>query len=228
LDRAERAADFIVELVALNEKNFEDGKMLFVRDSESGRLVTDFPENERLNFCIDTETIKQPSWVIGTCIALLADLYIVNRKDAYLDAALKLSEFDARCDHRQLFWPSKCKCGWGEAELYRVTADPVHRRLAADVARVTFMGAQAANGAWSQMYYPLREDGVWREAVYGGPESHVPATLPDDGSYGPLSPHEITGEFMGELGRTKAAFQDVLYRLQAARIAFERDLRLKG
>lgn len=228
MERAEKAGDFIVELVALNEHHLEAGKMFFVRDPQSGNLIMDFPGDERLNFYIDTETTKQPSWVTGTCIALLADLYAINDNQIYLDAALKLAEFEARCDYRQLFWPSKCKSGWGEAELYRVTADPLHRRLAADVARVTFMGAQLPQGCWSRMYYPVKEEGAWRKAVYGGPERDVPENLPDDGTYGRLSPHEITGEFMGELGRIKAAFQDVLHRLQEAKRTCERDMTLKG
>ena len=228
LDKAEKAGDFIVELVELNAKHFEADRMFFVRDPQGGNLITEFSEDVRLNFYIDTKTIKQPSWVTGTCIALLADLYAINKNRTCLDAACKLADFEARCDYRQLFWPSKCKCGWGEAELYRVTADPMHRKLAADVARVTFLDAQLPHGGWSHMFYPVKEDGGWRKAVYGGPERSVPENLPDDGSYGRLSSHEITGEFMGELGRIKVAFQDVLHRLRYAKRECERDTRLRG
>ena len=38
----------------------------------------------------------------------------------------------------------------------------------------------------------------------------VPKTLPDDGSWARLSGHEITGEFLGEMGRTLACFKVAL------------------
>jgi hypothetical protein len=38
----------------------------------------------------------------------------------------------------------------------------------------------------------------------------VPSTLPDDGSFAWLSGHEISGEFLGEMGRTLKVFKAAL------------------
>ena len=102
---------------------------------------------------------------------------------------------------------------WGMAELYRITALPEHRELCANVNRTTFMNAQLDCGGWPDMYYPLREDGVWRKVVYARANRNVPQSLPDDGSYAWLAGQELTGEFVGEMGRSRSAFQEVLVAL---------------
>lgn len=230
VDEAKKAGDWVADLVELNAPYLaqDEPRLYYKRKRDSGELVTAVPPGQRMNTLIDTKTVKQPSWVTGTCMALLADLYEVTENRRYLTAALELAEFEAKCDYQLLFWPSKCKVGWGASEVYRVTADPAHRRVAANVARVTFMGSQRPDGSWSHMFYPLRDTGAWREVVYGDPYVPAPACIEDDGSYCWLSSHEITGEFLGELGRTRAAFSDVLARLRARRDACENGLDLAG
>ena len=223
LDEAKKAGDWVAEMVELNEPYLaqEVPTLYYTRRRDSGELVTDVPPDGRMNTLIDTKTIKQPSWVTGTCMALLADLYAVTESSRYLEAALKLAEFEKQCDEGLLFWPSKCKVGWGAAQLYRLTADPEHRKIAANVARVTFMAAQRADGSWSHMFYPLKDTGAWRTVVYSGPGASVPETLPDAGTHCWLSSYEITGEFLGELGRTRACFSEVLACLRARRDEME-------
>jgi hypothetical protein len=223
-----RAGDWVAELVSLNEKHLKGNppRIYYKRERDSGRLVTRFAKGQRANTLVDAVTVKQPSWVSGTCMALLADLYMATKKPRYLGAALKLAEFERACSPELLFWPSKCKVAWGAAELYRITADPAHRKIAADVCRVTFMDQQLPHGGWSHLFYPLRDTGAWRKVVYCGPDRDVPKTIRQDGSWGLLSGQEITGEFLGEMGRARAAFQIVLGRLEAQRAAYERKLRL--
>ncbi|MBM4078078.1 MAG: hypothetical protein FJ278_00140 [Planctomycetes bacterium] len=230
MDPATRAGDWVAELVELNGKHLkaDPPRFFYKRERDTGKLVTKFAKGQRMNTMIDTVTVKQPSWVTGTCMALLADLYAVTKKQRYLDAALKLGEFEKACDPKLLFWPSKCKVGWGAAELYRVTCDPAHRKIAAAVARTTFMDQQLPHGGWSHMFYPLCDEGEWRKVVYSGPNRDVPTTIRQDGTWGWLSGHEITGEFMGELGRTRAAFQAVLSCFESQRYAYEQKLALKG
>ena len=230
IDEARKAGDWVAELVALNEQHLaqETPTLYYKRTRDTGELVTETPANHRMNTLIDTQTVKQPSWVTGTCMALLADLYEVTGDERYLNAALPLAEFEAQCDPAQLFWPSKCKVGWGAAELYRATCDPAHRRIAASVARVTFMDAQREDGGWDHMFYPLLDTGSWRDVVYAGPDARVPDAIEDDGSHCWLSSYEITGEFIGELGRTRAAFSHVLARLRQQRAECEAALELAG
>ena len=226
MDEAKKAGDWVAELVEQNEAYLaqEVPTFYYKRKRDTGELVTEVPPGERMNTLIDTKTVKQPSWVTGTCMALLADLYEAAQDEKYLKAALSLAEFEKKCDHRLLFWPSKCKVGWGAAELYRITADPEHRKIAANVARVTFIGSQREDGSWSHMFYPLRDTGAWSDIVYRGPNAAVPERIEEDGSHCWLSSHEITGEFLGELGRTRAAFSNVLARLKQQRAASEQSL----
>ena len=230
IDEAKKAGDWVAELVELNGSYLAQDvpTLYYKRTRDSGELVIEVPPDERMNTLIDTKTVKQPSWVTGTCMALLADLYEITETDRYLNAALALAEFERKCDHQLLFWPSKCKVGWGGAELYRVTADPEHRKIAANVARATFMDSQREDGGWSHMFYPLRDTGAWREIVYCGPDASVPDEIENDGSHCWLSSLEVTGEFLGELGRTRASFSDVLIRLRARRAACEEGLGLQG
>lgn len=230
VDEAKSAADWVTEMIAMNEPYLaqETPVLYYTRDRDTGELVTDVPAAGRMNTLIDTRTVKQPSWVTGTCMALLADVYALTLDSRYLDAALNLAAFETACSHELLFWPSKCKVGWGAAQLYRVTADPEHRRIAANVARVTFMGAQRPDGSWSHMFYPLKDTGAWRQVVYNGPDAAVPETIEEDGTHIWLSSHEITGEFLGELGRTRACFSEVLARLRERKADCERELRLNA
>jgi len=230
MDDARKTGDWIAELVELNEPYLARDKpvIYYTRNRDSGELVTDVPPDGRMNVMIDTETVKQPSWVTGTCMAFLADLYAVTDCSRYLDAALQLAEFEKKCSHRLLFWPSKCKVGWGGAQLYRLTADPEHRRIAANVARITFMGAQRPDGSWPHMFYPLQDTGAWRQVVYSDPNVAVPEAIEDDGSHCWLSSHEITGEFLGELGRTRACFSEVLATLRQRKAECDAELGLKG
>ena len=226
LEPAMKAGDWVAELVALNEKHLQADppRMFYKRATATGRLVTKFAAGQRMNTLIDTVTVKQPSWVTGTSMALLADLYAATKKERYLKAALRLAEFEKACDPKLLFWPSKCKVAWGAAELYRLTGDPAHRKIAADVVRVTFMDQQLPHGGWSHLFYPLCDKGVWRRVVYCGPNRNVPEKIKQDGTWGRLSGHEITGEFMGETGRARAACQAILAGYEAEREAYEKKL----
>ena len=230
IDEAKKAGDWIAGMVELNEPYLAQPvpTIYYKRQRDTGALVTDVPPDNRMNTLIDTQTVKQPSWVTGTSMALLADLYEATGEERYLDACMPLVEFEAQCDPELLFWPSKCKVGWGAAELYNVTADPAHRRIAANVARVTFMDAQRDDGGWDHMFYPLADSGPWREVVYAGPHANVPDSIEDDGSHCWLSSYEVTGEFLGELGRTRAAFSSVLDRLRGLRCKYETELDLAG
>lgn len=216
VDKAKRAADWLVELVDLNEGylNQDPARFYYNRRVKDGKLVTEFPENVEMNYLINTRKVAQPSWATGTTIALLADVYTATGQEKYLAAAITLADYEKQCDPKQLIWPSKCKVAWGMAELYRITGDPEHRKLCASVNRTTFIEAQGESGGWSAMYYPIREDGVWRDLVYTKTGHNVPESLPDDGSYLRLCGQEVTGEFMGEMGCSLAAFQDRLAKLR--------------
>jgi hypothetical protein len=76
------------------------------------------------------------------------------------------------------------------------------------------------------MFYPLEEKGAWREVVYAGPERHVPESLREDGTWLFLREQEVSGEFMGEMGRSRAAFQEVLAEFRRQKADYEARLEL--
>ena len=228
MDRAIDVGEWLCELVEMNEQYLKQDQPVFYykRDSESGELIIDFTADQEMNFIIKPDKIKQPSWVPGTIVSILMILYRETGGQRYLDASLKLADYEAKTDYAQLYWPSKCKAAWGFADLYAITGDPLHRRLSGDVNRVTFLSAQKTEGAWDGMYYPLAEDGPWRKVVYQGPNKNVPESLPEDGSWGWLSGYEITGEFMGEMGTSIKRFREVLARLRRRKSDLENELQL--
>ncbi len=211
LEPAQKAGDFLVRMAEWNQKYMNDtpGRFYFNFDPVRGELQTQPAAGENINCFVDTAGAKQHFYFIGASMALLANLYAATANGCYLDAAEKLARFEQRLNPLGLEWPSYCKIGWGAAELYAVTGRPEHRVMAANVSQVTFLGAQTEAGGWEHMFYPLRDAGTWTEIVYDG-KGRVPATLSNDGSWAWLSGHEITGEFMGEMGRTLKAFKAAL------------------
>ncbi len=211
IEAAVKSADFMAMMVELNKPYMDDdpGRFYFNYDPQADALVTEPLSGQEINCFVDTVKAKQHFYYVGTAMAALADTYAHTGDRHHLEAALQLAAFERRLNPQGLRWPSYCKVGWGAAELYRITGDPLHRLMAANVSEITFMAAQTATGGWEDMYYPLRDDGVWRSVEYDG-TGRVPATLTDDGSWARLAGHEITGEFLGEMGRTLCAFKEVL------------------
>lgn len=205
---AKKSGDFLAMMTEMNREHMaaDPGRFYYLYDVNTGELVTESPDGQNLNCVVDTVGTKQHFYHLGCSMAGLADLYLAGHGEKYLEAAKALSEFVDRLHPEALRWPSYCKVGWGAAELYLATGEPAHRRQAANCSDITFIGAQTRAGGWENVFYPTRDDGNWRQIVYDG-RGLVPSTLPDDGSFAWLSGHEISGEFLGEMGRTLKAFK---------------------
>jgi len=214
-EAAKRSGDFLALMVDLNREHMlaePVGRFCYLYDVATDDLVTEPAPGENVNCFVDTKGAKQHFYYLGTSMAALADLYLAGRGERYLDAAITLAEFVERLNPEALRWPSCCKVGWGAAELYAATGDPRHRIMAANVSDVTFIGAQTRAGGWENMHYPLRDEGEWQKVVYDGRGLVAvgEAGLPNDGSWAWLSGHEISGEFLGEMGRTLKVFKAAL------------------
>jgi hypothetical protein len=215
MEPAAKSADFLAMMVERNLPHMQrdPGRFYFNYDPEGDELIIEPLPGQEINCFVDTVRPKQHFYYIGTAMAALADVYAATGEMSYLGAALRLAEFEQQLNPEGLRWPSYCKIGWGAAELYAVTGSPAHRTMAANVSEITFMAAQTQYGGWEDMYYPLKDDGAWRSVFYDG-AGRVPDTLPDDGSWARLAGQEITGEFLGEMGRTLAAFKTALGRVE--------------
>ncbi len=210
-----RSADFLAMLVERNAPHMgaDPGHFYFNYDPASDDLVTEPDRDGEINCFVDTIKPKQQFYHIGTAMAALADTHSATGRPRYLHAAQRLAEFEQRLNPEGLRWPSYCKIGWGAAELYSISGLPEHRQAAANVSEVTFMGAQTDQGGWEDMYYPLKDHGVWESAVYDG-SGRGAKQLPDDGTWAHLAGHEITGEFLAEMGCTLHVFEQALARME--------------
>ena len=215
MEPAVRSADFLAMMVGKNLPHMQakQGRFYFNYDPEIDALVTESAPDGKINCFVDTIKPKQQFYQIGTALASLADMYTATGHSRYLDASLRLAEFEQTLNPNGLQWPSYCKIGWGAAELYAITGSPVHRAMAANVSQITFMDAQTKQGGWEDMFYPLKDHGAWESVEYDG-SGRVPEKLPDDGTWVKLAGHEITGEFLGEMGRTLAVFKNALRHVE--------------
>ncbi|MGQ9730613.1 MAG: hypothetical protein ACUVX8_04995 [Candidatus Zipacnadales bacterium] len=212
-EAAKKSGDFLVMMTELNRDHMdaEPGRFYYLYDPAVDKLVTEPPDGQAVNCYVDTMGTKQHFYYMGCSMAALADLYLAGLGEQYLDAAKVLAEFTERCNPEGLRWPSYCKVGWGAAELYLATGEPRHRIMSANCSDITFLSAQTRAGGWENMFYPVRDEGNWRTIVYDG-RGLVPkrGELEEDGSWAWLSGHEITGEFLGEMGRTHKCFKAAL------------------
>jgi len=213
---AQRSADFLAMMVERNWPHMQGnpGRFYFCYDPEADALVTEPAPGQEIDCFVDTVKPRQHFYYVGTAMAALSNVYALTGDTRHLNAALRLAEFEQRLNPMGLRWPSYCKIGWGAAELYAITGSPTQRVMAANVSEVTFMAAQTAWGGWEHMFYPLTDRGIWTSVGYDG-SGQLPQSLPKDGSWARLSGHEITGEFLGEMGRTLAVFKSVLGRIEA-------------
>lgn len=212
---AQQSAGFLAMLVERNLPHMQGnpGRFYFTYDPDADALLTESAPGHEIDCFVDTVKPRQHFYYIGTSMAALSDMHALTGNTRYLEAALRLGEFEQRLNPVGLRWPSYCKIGWGAAELYAITGSPSHRAMAANVSEITFMGAQTACGGWEHMFYPLADRGIWTSVEYDG-SGRLPQSLPDDGSWARLSAHEITGEFLGEMGRTLAVFKSMLGQVE--------------
>ncbi len=230
-DRALAAGNWIRNWVEANRPHMEQG-VLFTQVTPEGQLVTDVPPEQRIGMMVDRQSPKQEFWQQGTAMAYLVFLYDTMRSawnqspeaaQPFLDAALALLDFEAAMPLETYLWPSKCKVGWGAGELLRVMCryqlgdDALREKaytVAAKVGIFTFLDNQLADGGWSHMHYPLRNDIPELAFSYKPLSGTVAVPLGRiEGSQTIYLPREeITGEFLGEM---KAIEQGVAAWLEA-------------
>ncbi|HID78029.1 MAG TPA: hypothetical protein EYP56_18795 [Planctomycetaceae bacterium] len=232
--RAEAAGQWVLRWVEANGEHLQRGQ-LYTQMTPDGRLVTEIGPGEAISRRVDNVRPKQEFWQVGTAMAYLADLYEAMHKrwgepeekaEPYLEAALRLLEFEATMPLETYLWPSKCKVGWGAAELLRVMIElevgTEERRETAyqiceRVALFTFLDTQLPDGGWAWMHYPLRDDIPEIQYAYKPLKAtvRVPPHRLEDSHTIFLPREEVTGEFLGELKAIEEAVAAWLKRAGA-------------
>jgi len=230
-EQAVKAGDWLRRFVEENKKHILNDGLMYTQVKLNGQLVTDVKEGERISKIVDNKAEKQEFWQVGTAMAYLAVLYETmlerwgyakERAQPYLDSVLTLLDFEDTMPIYTYFWPSKCKVGWGAAELLRILVkyDGSEEQLkkayniAAKVAIFTFMDNQLPNGGWACMHYPLSELAPEMRFNYKPlkgilcvPDERIPKSqtifLPGE---------EITGEFLGEMKSIELSVRGMLNR----------------
>ena len=174
-DLAIKTGDFLVRML---DDQPEIEKKLYVQyDPSKDALVTDAPDEISENsYFIDNKKPVQHFYHCGTTAGFLTELFEATGLEKYLDAAKGYMDFTMSITEDSYDWPSKCKEGWGAAQVYRVTRDPRHRDVAEKVAERTFLQS------------------IWREADHWG------ACVIPLGDYDiQLTNTELTSEFVWEM-----------------------------
>ena len=229
-DEAVKTGDWLCGLVQANKENMSEHGLMYTNMTPQGDLVTHLGMGKKLSGMVDNKEPKQEFWQVGTVMAYLAVLYEKMREcwdynedeaQTYLDNALVLLDFEDTMPLYTYLWPSKCKVGWGAAELLRVlvkyrkgTREQIEKayRAARNVAIFTFMDNQLPNGGWSCMHYPLSElapemafDYKPLKGLVNVPDSPIP-----DSETIFLPGEEITGEFLGEMRCIQMGVEEAL------------------
>jgi DUF1680 family protein len=150
---AERAADFVVELLALQQGQ-ADGLYL-VRDRR-GRLVTDFPADLERYFVLREGQRRPLYYAPGLAVCLLATLYQVTHRRRYLVSAMGYAELCSRFAPEIYLHDYSGKLCWGLAILARCTGEDSYRRDAMAAAD-HLCGRQSADGFWNDVEGTTRE-----------------------------------------------------------------------
>jgi hypothetical protein len=120
----------------------------YVYDASRGEVVTHFPMDERINYVIQTDRVKQHLFHLGAPMGFLADLYQGTGERKYLTGSAAYFDFCSRLNEESFRWPSMCKNGWGAALLYRAKRLAKYREFAEKVAEITLLKAQNEDGSW--------------------------------------------------------------------------------
>jgi hypothetical protein len=167
------AGDWLVNLVRQNEAHLVANTFYTSTDAD-GLLVTDVEPGSEFDYLIDMgASAIQATWRLGISMGFLADLYdtIVLRwpaseekAEVYLDAALRLLEFQSRMPVEAYVTLNACKLAWGAGRLLDVllkhglgdlaTYDRLYR-CARRVYMHTFLGSRRSDGSWTHDFYPL-------------------------------------------------------------------------
>lgn len=219
LEIAEAAADALVAIIDQNAPFFADGRFFYTTD-RTGKLLTEHTPATAWAVLVDHRSGSQFGWIVGACMAFLADFYDamacapdvdLARAARYLNAALVLADFENGAPLETYFYPSKCKIAWGAGRLLSVLAshDLLTVPLADNLYRMgkrtfvyTFAGNQRSDGSWPACFFPT--DATGPEAAFDYRVIKGLDALPEPAGYvsktcGILSDVEITAEFLAEM-----------------------------
>ena len=222
-EAAVAAGKWLMSLIEQNDAFMSEQGLFYWTTRGDGTVVTEVGAGEEYNKVLTNRPTVQanyPGWVMGCCIAFLADLYdahvtqwgaSASEAAPYLDAARKLARYEASMPLETYFFPSKCKVAWGAGRLLSVLLahQPDDEDAIDDAYRIgkrtylyTFLGNRHADGSWGAEFYPHSDESP--EMVYDYRIMEGLSALPVEDTQtsataAVLSAIEITAENAAEL-----------------------------
>lgn len=155
LDKATRAADFLVRFIA----NQTRAKKYFYLRSQSNVLpITNFPETDAKFFVIDLSKSDQDYFHIGYPVAFLAKFFMITKKRKYLNAAKKYMDITTRCQKDVYASLNSGKVGWGASVLYSITGEKKYLNIVKQISD-HIVKKQTKEGYW------------WMDTVFKSPRA---------------------------------------------------------
>ena len=156
-DVAVKTGDLMIRM--LKEQPEIDERLYVQYSPKKDSLITDVPDGQENVYYIEANHPEQHFYHCGVTAGFLTELYEATGGKKYLEAAKEYMEFTLITTEKSYEWPSKCKEGWGAAQVYRVTKDPRYREVAEKVAEKTFLHSKwREDDHWAEFMIPIGEE----------------------------------------------------------------------
>ncbi|MEW5980503.1 MAG: prenyltransferase/squalene oxidase repeat-containing protein [Acidobacteriota bacterium] len=150
IESACKAGDCLVEMV----RRQPDPRRFYFRMTVEGRLITEYPEPERLFYFVAADQEKEIYYNLGIAMILLGRLYQATSESKYLSSCEDLLAFSQRCAADVYASPPSGKLGLGCAILFSISRNPAAKEAASAVADY-LVATQGQEGYWRLPDDPL-------------------------------------------------------------------------
>ncbi len=136
LERARRAADFIIRLLQLQPSTTK----LYYRIYANGNLATDYP--------VDKTRKRQRYAVVGKALWFLSELHRATGNAAFRTYAEEVFRFGISCQEDLYSRLASVMFAWGSAKLYNATSEESQKSVAERIA-LNVADHQRNDGSWA-------------------------------------------------------------------------------
>lgn len=144
LEKAKQAGNLLQKFISI-QPDINEG--FYLRLDGNGELVTEFPQDSAILFCVSAKQPYQVYFMIGYPIAFLGKLYQATGEAGYLDAAKNYLEFALSCHESIRYFHFSHKVAWGSAIIAYLTKDAKYFDFSTSIADY-LLSIQDAEGCW--------------------------------------------------------------------------------
>lgn len=119
----------------------------YLRLDGNGKLLTEFPADSAILYCVSAQQPHQAYFMLGYAIAFLGKLYQAIGEESYLDVAKIYLDFALSCHENIRCFNFSHKVAWGAAIVANLTKDAKYFDLSTSIADY-LVSIQDAEGCW--------------------------------------------------------------------------------